>query len=115
MKIDIILPVNNPRILTAQDLKQLNLPAEIQCSIRLPNNNLLEITNADEEVAVTPSIIEAVLLSAKRGVDAVIVYCFGEPGVEEARSNVETPVFGIAAPAMHIAAQLGKYFAVLLL
>lgn len=113
MNIDIILPVNNPRILTEESLVQLNLPKEIKCTIKLPKNNLLEITSAEDERAVTPSIVDAVIESEKNGADAAIVYCFGEPGVVEARSKVSMPVFGIASPAMHIAAQLGKYFSVI--
>lgn len=113
MKIDIILPVNNTRILTNLALQKLNLPSEIQCDIKLPKNNYHEITSADDEKAVTPSIIDAVIDSEKKDADAIIVYCFGEPGVEEARSKVNIPVFGIASPAMHMAAQLGKYFSVI--
>lgn len=113
MKIDIILPVNNPRILTGSALQELNLPGEIQCAIKLPKNNYHEITSADDEKAVMPSIIDAVIDSKKNNADAVIVYCFGEPGVEESRPKVNIPVFGIASPAMHMAAQLGKYFSVI--
>lgn len=113
MKIDIILPVNNPRILSAESVKNLYLSKEIQWEIKLPKNNLLEITCAEEEDIATPSIIDAVIQSEKNGADAAIVYCFGEPGVEESRHKVAMPVFGIASPAMLIATQLGRYFSVI--
>lgn len=112
-QIDIILPVHNPRILSDQAISNLSLPQEIQCKIKMPNNNYREITSAEDEKAVTPSIVDAIVESEKQSADAVIVYCFGEPGVVEARSKVSMPVFGIASPAMHIAAQLGNYFSVI--
>ena len=60
MKINIILPVNNPRILNAESLSELRLPKEITCEITLPKNNLLEITSAEEERIATPSIVDQV-------------------------------------------------------
>lgn len=112
-QIDIVLPVNNPRILSAQAISNLSLSHDIKCKIKMPDNNYKEITSAKDEKAVTPSIVDAIIESEKQGADAAIVYCFGEPGVVEARSKVNIPVFGIASPAMHVAAQLGRYFAVI--
>jgi len=113
MRIDIILPVNNPDILAEKDIEKLNLPNYIKCNIKLPNNKLLEITNQEEEEMAKPSIIESTIEAEKNGADAIIIYCFGEPGVDEARKLTDIPVLGIAAPAMHIARQLGKKFSVI--
>lgn len=112
MKINLVLPVNNPRILTLEDINCLGLADNITCNITLPNNNLLEITSKEDEEIATPSIVSSVIKSAESGADAVIVYCFGEPGVEESRQKVNIPVLGIAAPAMHMASMLGKRFSV---
>jgi len=113
MRIDLILPVNNSNILTQDAVCVLNLPADIHCEIKRPENNLLEITNAQDEAKAIPSILKAIQDSADEGADAAIVYCFGEPGVEQAKSRVSIPVFGIASPAMHMASQLGCRFSVI--
>ena len=103
MKINLILPVNNPRILKPEDICRLNLANDITCEIILPNNSLLEITSKEDEEMAMPSIVSSVIESSESGADAVIVYCFGEPGVEESRQKVNVPVLGIAAPAMYMA------------
>lgn len=113
MQIDLILPVNNNNILSKSAIEQLNLPTDICCTIKLPNNDLTEINSQEDELQATPSIIEAIKHSAKQGSDAVIVYCFGEPGVKQARQEVNIPVFGIASPAMHTASLLDKQFSVI--
>lgn len=112
MKINLILPVNNPRILTPEDICRLNLANDITCEIILPNNSLLEITSKEDEEMAMPSIVSSVIESSESGADAVIVYCFGEPGVEESRQKVNVPVLGIAAPAMYMASMLEKRFSV---
>tara|TARA_Y100000588_G_C14239154_1_gene918609 strand:- start:989 stop:1678 length:690 start_codon:yes stop_codon:yes gene_type:complete len=113
MNINLVLPVNNPRILTIEDINSLGLADNITCNITLPNNHLLEITSKEDEEIARPSIVSSVIESAESGADAVIVYCFGEPGVEESRQKVNVPVLGIAAPAMHMASMLGKRFSVI--
>ena len=45
MNINLVLPVNNPRILTIEDINSLGLADNITCNITLPNNHLLEITS----------------------------------------------------------------------
>lgn len=59
-QIDIVLPVNNPCILSAQAISNLSLPHEIKCKIKMPDNNDKEITSAEDEKAVTPSIVDVI-------------------------------------------------------
>ncbi len=58
-------------------------------------------------------IVRAVLAAEEEGVDAVVVNCFDDPGVKEARSVARVPVFGICEPAMHFTCQLGRDFGAL--
>lgn len=43
----------------------------------------------------------------REGFDALVVNCFDDPGVKEARSILRTPVFGLSEPTFHYACQLG--------
>jgi len=49
----------------------------------------------------------------KEGYDAVVIGCFYDPGLREARELVRIPVIGPAETCMHIAATLGHKFSVL--
>ncbi len=49
----------------------------------------------------------------RRGYDAVITGCAGDPGVEAAREMVGIPVIGPGQAALHTAAMLGTNFAIL--
>lgn len=44
--------------------------------------------------------------------DAVMISCFGDPGLFEARARLPVPVLGMADASCHVAAQLGKRFAI---
>jgi len=55
----------------------------------------------------TPYIVEQVLRGEKEGYDAVIVSCFGNPAVKEAREVVRIPVIGAGEAALHLGCLLG--------
>lgn len=55
----------------------------------------------DEYLAI-PGILEEIILS-KDSVDAFVVACWGDPGVEAAREITTKPVVGIAEASMYIA------------
>jgi allantoin racemase len=58
-------------------------------------------------------VVKAVLAAEAEGVDAVVVNCFDDPGVKEARAVASIPVFGICEPAFHFTCQLGRTFGAL--
>ncbi len=65
----------------------------------------------DEALAV-PDVVAKVVQAERDGMDAVIVDCMGDPGVEAAREMVSIPVIGPAETSMHIASMLGHRFSV---
>jgi len=65
----------------------------------------------DEALAV-PDIIAKVVQAEVDGVDAVIIDCMGDPGLEPAREKVSIPVIGPAETSMHVAAMLAHRFSV---
>ena len=65
-----------------------------------------------EEALAVPGVLEQVALGESDGVDAYVVACFGDPGVDAARELARGPVVGIAEAAMHAATLVGRRFAV---
>lgn len=65
----------------------------------------------DEALAV-PDVVAKIVQAEQDGVDAVIVDCMGDPGVEAAREKVCVPVIGPAESSMHVASMLGHRFSV---
>jgi len=56
---------------------------------------------------VVHEVIRSVIEAEREGFDAIVVNCFDDPGVKEARARVRTPVFGLAEATFHHACQLG--------
>jgi len=65
----------------------------------------------DEALAV-PGLLEQVRDGDRDGVDAYVIACFGDPGVDAARELARGPVIGIAEAGYHAAAMLGRRFGV---
>lgn len=66
-----------------------------------------------DEARLAPWNIEMTIEAARRGYDAVITGCAGDPGVEAAREVVRIPVIGPGQAGFHVAALLGGTFSVL--
>jgi allantoin racemase len=66
----------------------------------------------DEAIAI-PGVVEKVREAEEDGVDAVIINCFGDPGLDAAREVVSIPVIGPCESSMHMASMLGHKFSVI--
>lgn len=71
------------------------------------------IESSVEEALSVPGLVASVPALADEGFDAIIVGCFGDPGLAAARELVDIPVIGPGQASGHLAAQLGERFAVL--
>ena len=70
--------------------------------------------NADpSDPFILPEILEKIVESENNGMDAVIVDCMEDPGVEEGRRLVKIPVIGPGHAAMNMAVILGHRFSIL--
>ena len=65
-----------------------------------------------EEALAVPGLLEQVARGEQEGVDAYVVACFGDPGLDAARELAAGPVIGIAEAGYHAAAMLGRRFGV---
>jgi len=58
-------------------------------------------------------IIEKVIEAEREGFDAVVVHCFADPGVREAKAVVNIPVVGPGESSLHLACLMGHKFGVI--
>jgi len=65
----------------------------------------------DDALAV-PDVVAKIVKAEQEGMDAVIIDCMGDPGLDAAREMVSIPVIGPAETSMHIASMLGHRFSV---
>lgn len=65
----------------------------------------------DEALAV-PGVLAEVAAGEREGVDAYVIACFGDPGLDAARELAAGPVLGVAEAAMHAATMVGRGFSV---
>jgi allantoin racemase len=69
----------------------------------------LSIESGYEEYLSVPGSLE---VAAKAHADAIVLGCFGDPGLDAFRELVRVPVVGPCEAAMHAACQLGHRFAI---
>ncbi len=65
----------------------------------------------DEAIAAA-GVAEQVRTSHAQDADAVVIACFGDPGLDAAREALDVPVLGIAEAAFHAASFLATGFSV---
>jgi allantoin racemase len=70
------------------------------------------IESAWEEYVSVPGSIEVAAAAEADGYDAVIIGCFGDPGLDGFREILTVPVVGPCEAGMHVAATLGHRFGI---
>lgn len=75
-----------------------------------PSFGPLSIEGHFDEAIAAAGVAELVRLAPE--VDAVVIACFGDPGLDAAREATRAPVLGIAEAAFHAASMLATGFSV---
>lgn len=70
-----------------------------------------EIETEIQDALAVPYVLQAAIEAQREGVDAVIIDCMTDPGLNQLREALSIPVIGVAETAMHLAAQLSHRFA----
>lgn len=71
------------------------------------------IESSYEELMAVPATLKGVMAAEKAGYDAVIIGCFGDPGLEAARELVSIPVVGPGESSLLLASSLGHRYSVI--
>jgi allantoin racemase len=77
-----------------------------------PTTGPAAIESAEDEALAIPPMLDLIKEAAPRH-DAVVIACFSDPGLDEAREIASIPVVGIEESSLHLAAQLGRRFTIL--
>lgn len=64
-----------------------------------------------DEMMAAPYVVQRAIEAEQDGVDAVMIDCMGDPGLDPAREAVNIPVMGPGETSLHLAAMLGHTFA----
>lgn len=65
-----------------------------------------------DEYLCIPGVLQEVLKGEQEGVDAFIIACYGDPGLQAAREVTTAPVIGIAEASFYMASMLAARFSV---
>jgi allantoin racemase len=95
------------------ELLQRRAAPEMEIEVRDTDDGPTTIECVEDELRAIPGTLRAVVTAAQDGLDAAIIGCASDPGVEEARTLVGMPVIGPAEASFHAARSLGERFAVL--
>jgi len=114
MRIRVIVPVSNPAIIpsTLEVYTQKAHKDTIISAVALEKGPSTIECMYDEAAAV-PGVIARAIEAERDGVDAVIIDCMNDPGLEAAREAVRIPVIGAAQSAMLMAALLAHRFSII--
>lgn len=81
--------------------------------VSLGSDGLEYHRNPYYEYLIGGAVIDTILAAEGEGFDAFVINCFDDPGLEQIRSLIETPVFGLCGPTFTWASQLGAKFGAL--
>lgn len=71
------------------------------------------VESAYDAAVAVPDTVAKVRQAEREGMDAVIINCMSDPGLDAAREVASIPVVGPCEASMHVAAMLGHRFSVL--
>lgn len=77
-----------------------------------PSFGPLSIESHYDEAFASAGVAEQMRLATDPRPDAVVIACFGDPGLDAAREATDAPVIGIAEAAFHAASMLATGFSV---
>jgi len=113
MKIRVVIP-SITKEFEALGLEQYSPGArpDTELSVALLDKGPASIESRYDEMVAVPDVVRKAVEAEKDGVDAVIIDCMADPGLEAAREMVSIPVIGPGETAMHVAAMLAHRFSV---
>ncbi len=114
MKIRVIAPVTTQAFVaeTAEAYRQAARP-DTEVSVVGLERGPASIESDYEEALAVPDVLAKARAAEKEGMDAVVVDCMVDPGLDAARELLTIPVVGPAQASMHLAAMLAHRFSVI--
>ena len=79
----------------------------------VPNGGSSIESSYEEIASIIPAVDRLSEITKYENIDAVILGCFGDPGLDVFREMFDFPIIGPAQTSMHTACQLGHKFSVI--
>lgn len=113
MRIHIIMPVISDKMNdTIMGHLRCVASSETELTISTVTSGPLSIESMfDEEYCARP-ILEEALKQRDKGVNGIIIYCFGNPAIEAAKEALDIPVVGIGEASQTIGLPLSDQFGI---
>lgn len=87
--------------------------SDTDIDIAVPARGPGSIESRWDSAMAVPALLEGVQEAEAQGYDAVIISCYGDPGLDACREIVKIPVVSSGQASMHVAAQLGARFSII--
>jgi allantoin racemase len=108
--IELITPIVTEGIRTLDEVRPSE-QADLRITQCLIESGPASIESEFDEALCVPDTIRRAIEAERRGANAIIIDCMGDPGLAACREAVTIPVVGPAQTAMHVASMLGHRFA----
>jgi allantoin racemase len=111
VKIDVVVPVTTPGLSVVEDFQAYARP-DTDVTLNILDCGPSSVESYYDEVLAMPDVVRRVVEAERRGSDAVVIDCAGDPGLSAAREVASVLVLGPAQTSMHVAAMLAHNFSV---
>ena len=85
---------------------------DVDIVARNPKTGPASIQGPEDGRAALPGMLEEIIKGNDEGFNAIIIACFDDTGLAEARKMINIPIIGIGEAAFHAAMMLGEKFSV---
>ncbi len=112
MKLRIITPITTHGFASMDEFLPL-IRSDTELSHVEIEHGPASIESDFDEMLATPATVARIIEAERDGMDAVIINCMGDPGMQAGREAVRIPVIGPCEATMHMASMLGHTFSVI--
>lgn len=112
MKLRIITPITSHGFASIDEFIPVVRPDTELSHVEI-DHGPASIESDFDEMLATPATVARIIEAEREGMDAVIINCMGDPGMDAGREAVRIPVIGPCEATMHVASMLGHTFSVI--
>jgi allantoin racemase len=109
-QIELITPIITEGIRSLDDVRPLERP-DLSVFHTLIEQGPASIESEFDEALSVPDTVRKAMDAERKGANAIIIDCMGDPGLHACREVVTIPVLGPCQTALHTAGLLGRAFA----
>jgi allantoin racemase len=112
LRLRVITPITTHGFASADDFAAI-IRSDTELSHVEIDHGPASIESDYDEMLATPDTVAKIVEAEREGMDAVIINCMGDPGMQAGREAVAIPVIGPCEATMHVASMLGHTFSVI--